>query len=156
MTRITEHYHAEFRLQVTTTMADIAELMKVREQMQLQLEQIQKQDEQHKQRLVIMQQQMEDTRNAGGTMAPDTPISSFQLHCRAMEGLPLALEMFIDVNSVPDEKKALVFLTNQTSGTYKLITNYASQQDVLTTANAMKLSDITDFVSSHYDRRISQ
>ena len=44
-----------------------------------------------------------------------------------------------------------MFLTNQTSGTYKLITNYASQQDVPTTANAMKFSDITGFMSSHYD-----
>ena len=44
-----------------------------------------------------------------------------------------------------------MFLTNQTSGTYKLIKNYASQQDVPTTANDMKFSDITDFMSSHYD-----
>ena len=34
---------------------------------------------------------------------------------------------------------------------YKLITNYASQQNVPTTANDMKFSDITDFMSSHYD-----
>ena len=45
----------------------------------------------------------------------------------------------------------MVFLANQTSGTYKLITNYASQQDVTTTANAMKFSDIIDFMSSHYN-----
>ena len=69
-----------------------------------------------------------------------------------MEGLYLLLfKTFVNDNSVHDEKKALVCLTNQISGTYKLITNYASQQDVPTTANAMKFSDITGFLSSHYD-----
>ena len=33
----------------------------------------------------------------------------------------------------------------------QLIINYASQQDVPITANAMQFSDITDFMSSHYD-----
>ena len=46
---------------------------------------------------------------------------------------------------------ALVFLSNMTSGTYMLITNYASQQDLPTTANVMQFSDITDVMSSHYD-----
>ena len=64
-------------------------------------------------------------------------------------------ETFANDNSVPDEKKALVFLTNMTSGTYKLITNYASKQDVPTTANDIKFSGITDFMSSHYTTRRS-
>ena len=136
-------------------MADIAELVKVmQEQMQLQREQMQRQDEQHKQQLALMQQQMEDTRKAGGTMAPQhqtPPFPAFDSTAELWKDYLLRFETFVNANSVPDEKKALVFLTNQTSGTYKLITNYASQQDVPTTANAMKFSDITGFMSSHYD-----
>ena len=143
-------------------MADIAELVKVmqeqmqlqQEQIQLQREQMQKQDEQHKQQLVIMQQQMEDTPKAGGTMAPQhqtPPFPAFDSTAELWKDYLLRFETFVNANSVPDEKKGLVFLTNQTSGTYKLITNYASQQDVPTTANAMKFSDITGFMSSHYD-----
>ena len=136
-------------------MADIAELMKVmQEQMQLQREQMQRQDEQHKQQLALMQQQMEDTRKVGGTMAPQhqtPPFPAFDSTAELWKDYLLRFETFVNANSVPDEKKALVFLTNQTSGTYKLITNYASQQDVPTTANAMKFSDITGFMSSHYD-----
>ena len=61
-------------------MADIAELLKVmQEQMQLQRKQMRQQEERHKQQevsneerhkqqLALMQQQMEDTRMAGGTM----------------------------------------------------------------------------------------
>ena len=124
------------------------------EQMQLQREQMQKQDEQHKQQLVILPQQMEDTRKAGGTMTPQhqTPqLPAFDSTAELWKDYLLRFETFVNANSVPDEKKALVFLTNQTSGTYKLITNYASQQDVPTTANAMKFSGITGFMSSHYD-----
>ena len=144
-------------------MAGIAELMKVmqeqlqlqQEQMQLQRKQMQKQAEQHKQQLVILQQQMEDTRKAGGTMAPQNqtpPFPTFDSNAELWKDYLLRFETFVNANSVPDEKKALVFLTNQTSGTYKLITNYASLQDVPTTANGMKFSDITDFMSSgHYD-----
>ena len=144
-------------------MADIAELMKVmqevaQEQMQLQMEQMQlqmqKQDEQHEQQLVILQQQMEDTRKAGGTMAPHhqmLPFPAFDSTAELWKDYLLRFETFVNANSVPDEKEALVFLTNQTSGKYKLITSHASQQDVPTTANDRKFSDTTDIMSSHYD-----
>ena len=149
-------------------MADIAELVKVmqeqqmqlqQEQIQIQREQMQKQDEQHNQQLVIMQQQMENIkrltpgRQEGlwhhSTRCP--PFPAFDSIAELWKDYLLRFETFVNANSVPDEKKALVFLTNQTSGTYKLITNYPSQQDVPTTANAMKFSDITGFMSSHYD-----
>ena len=101
-----------------------------------------------------MQQQIEDTLKAGGTMARQhqtPPFPAFDSTAELWKDYQLHFETFVNANSVPDERKALVFLTNQTSGTYKLITNYASQQDVTTTANSMKFSDITDFMSSHYD-----
>ena len=79
------------------------------------------------------------------------PFPAFDSTAELWKDYLLRFETFVNANSVPDEKKALVFLTNQTSGTYKLITNYASQQDVPTTANAMTFSDITGFMSSHYD-----
>ena len=150
-------------------MADIAELLKVmQEQMQLQREQMRQQEERHrqqevsneerhKQQLALMQQQMEDTRKAGGTMVSQhqtPPFLAFDSTAELWKDYLLRFETFVNANSVPDDKKALVFLTNQTSGTYKLITNYASQQDVPTTANAMKFSDITGFMSSHYDYTI--
>ena len=146
-------------------MADIAELLKVmQEQMQLQREQMRQQEERHKQQevsneerhkqqLALMQQQMEDTRKAGGPVPQHQtpPFPAFDSTAELWKDYLLRFETFVNANSVPDDKKALVFLTNQTSGTYKLITNYASQQDVPTTANAMKFSDITGFMSSHYD-----
>ena len=147
-------------------MADIAELLKVmQEQVQLQREQMRQQEERHKQQevsteerhkqqLALMQQQMEDKRKAGGTIVPQhqkPPFSAFDSTAELWKDYLLRFETFVNANSVPDDKKALVFLTNQTSVTYKLITNYASQQDVPATANDMKFSNITDFMSNHYD-----
>ena len=86
-------------------MADVAELLKVmQEQMQLQREQMRQQEERHKQQeerhkqqeerhkqqevsneerhkqqLALMQQQMEDTRKAGGTMVPQHQTPHSQL-----------------------------------------------------------------------------
>ena len=124
-------------------MADIAELLKVmQEQMQLQREQMRQQEERHKQQPALMQQQMEDTRKAGGNIVPQhqtPPFPAFDSTAELWKDYLLRFETFVKANSVPDDKKALVFLTNQTSGTYKLITNYASQQDIPTTANDMKL-----------------
>ena len=79
------------------------------------------------------------------------PFPAFDSTAELWKDYLLRFKTFVNANSIPDEKKVLAFLTNQTSGTYKLITNYASQQDVPTTANAMKFSDITGFMSSHYD-----
>ena len=63
----------------------------------------------------------------------------------------LRFKTFVSANSVSDDKLALVFLTNQTSDTYKLINNYASQQDTFTTADNMQFSDISELMSQHYD-----
>ena len=85
---------------------------------------------------------MEDTRKAGGTSTPQhqTPtVPAFDSTAELWKHYLLRFETFVNDKSVPDEKKALVFLTNMTSGTYKVITNYATQQDVPTTANAMAI-----------------
>ena len=70
---------------------------------------------------------MEDTRKAGGTMAPQhqtpPPLPAFDPTAELWKDYLPRFETFANDNSVPDEKKALVFLTNMTSGTNKLITN---------------------------------
>ena len=87
-------------------------------------------------------------------MAPQrqtSPFPTFDSTAEQWKDCMLRFETFVNADSVHDEKKALVFLTNQTIGTYKLITNYASQQDIPTKANDIKCSGITDFMSMNYD-----
>ena len=100
-------------------MADIAELLKVmQEQMQLQREQMRQQEERHKQQevsneerhkqqLALMQQQMEDTRKAGGTMVPQhqtPPFPAFDSTAELWKDYLLRFETFVNANSVPDDK----------------------------------------------------
>ena len=58
---------------------------------------------------------------------------------------------FLGANSVPNEKRAQVFLTNQTRVTYKLLSNLASQQTPPTSVNDMGLEQIEAFMREQFD-----
>ena len=122
--------------------------------MQRQEERHQQQAERHRQQLTVMQQQLDEQRKSAGTFASQKqtpPFPAFDSTVELWKDYLLRFKTFVSANSVPDDKLALVFLTNQTSDTYKLINNYASQQDTPTTADNMKFSDIAEFMSQHYD-----
>ena len=151
-------------------MSEIANLIKVmQEQMQLQREQMQqqlqqqrerhqqqeeRQEERHQRQLDLIQKQLDEQRKSGRTFTSQqqTPLfPAFDSTAELWKDYLLRFKTFVSANSVPDDKLALVSLTNQTSDTYKLINNYASQQDTPTTADNMKFSDIAEFMSQHYD-----
>ena len=157
-------------------MSEIANLIKVmQEQMQLQRKQMQqqlqqqeerhqqqeerhqqqeeRQEERHQQQLDLIQKQLDEQRKSGRTFTSLQQIPlfpAFDSTAKLWKDYLLRFKTFVSANSVSDDKLALVFLTNQTSDTYKLI-NYASQQDKPTTADNMKVSDIVGFMSQHYD-----
>lgn len=58
---------------------------------------------------------------------------------------------FIGVHSIPEEKKAQVFLTNQTSVTYKLLSNFASQLTPSKDINDLDIQVISDYMKTQYD-----
>ena len=95
--------------------------------------------------LALMQQQLDEQRKSVGTFASHNqtpPFPAFDSTAKLWKDYLLRFKTFVSANSVTDDKLALVFLTNQTSDTYKFINNYASQQDTPTTADNMKFSDI--------------
>ena len=129
------------------------------ERHQQQEERYQQQEERHRQQLTVMQQQLDEQRKSAGTFAsqkPTPPFPAFDSTAELWKDYLLRFKTFVSANSVPDDKLALVFLTNQTSDTYKLINNYASQQDTPTTADNMQFSDIAEFMSQHSDPTSSQ
>ena len=129
-------------------MSEIADLIKVMQ------EQMQQQEERHRQQLTVMQQQLDEQRKSAGTFASQKqtpPFPAFDSTAELWKDYLLRFKTFVSANSVPGDKLALVFLTNQTSDTYKLINNYALQQDTPTTADNMQFSDIAEFMSQHYD-----
>ena len=58
---------------------------------------------------------------------------------------------FAAANSIPDEKLAQVFLTNQTTANYKLLTTLANQQTPPRRINELVMTDIVAFMETQYD-----
>ena len=60
-------------------------------------------------------------------------------------------QTFIGANSVPVEKQAQVFLTNQSRVNYKLLSNLASQQSPSKDINDLTLDEIAVFMKGQFD-----
>ena len=58
---------------------------------------------------------------------------------------------FVGANSIPDEKIAQVFLTNQSTTTYKMLCTVAGQQDPPKDINTLSMEDINAFMEQQYD-----
>ena len=59
--------------------------------------------------------------------------------------------IFAGANSIPNEKLAHVFLTNQTSETYQLLDNLAGQQDPPILVKDLGMDQIQEFMRGHFD-----
>ena len=109
-------------------MAELKELVKL---LQGQLEQQQKQMEAREQ---AMQKQMEalvnslSNGNRVGNTASIPNFTPFDSTAELWKDYWDRFNTFIGANSIPEEKRAQVFLTNQTPVTYKLLCSLASQQ----------------------------
>ena len=60
---------------------------------------------------------------------------------------------FLTANSIHKEKEAQVFLTNQTTVTYKLLSNLAAQQSSAKGINNLSMEDIQKFMGEQFDPR---
>ena len=58
---------------------------------------------------------------------------------------------FAAANSIPEDKMAQVFLTNQTTANYKLLATLAGQQMPPRRNNDLEMKDITTFMEPQYD-----
>ncbi|KAL5500180.1 hypothetical protein EMCRGX_G011694 [Ephydatia muelleri] len=58
---------------------------------------------------------------------------------------------FLGANSVPAEKRAQVFLTNQSREIYKLLSNLASQQSPVKGINDLSLDEVEEYMRSQFD-----
>ena len=58
---------------------------------------------------------------------------------------------FTGAHSISEEKKAQVFLTNQTNVTYKLLSSYASQLTPPKDINKLNINEIVDYMKTQFD-----
>lgn len=58
---------------------------------------------------------------------------------------------FLGANSVPEDRKAQIFLTNQSATVYKLLSNLAAQQSPPKDINDLTLDEIVNFMKDQFD-----
>jgi len=60
---------------------------------------------------------------------------------------------FIRAHSVPEERKAQVFLTNQSSMVYKMLSNLAAQESPARKINELTMDEIVAYMKHQFDQR---
>ena len=68
-----------------------------------------------------------------------------------MVGLPGKIQDFLTSNSIPMSKEAQAFVTNQTTVTYKLLSNLAAQQSPSKGIDELKMEDIQKFMGEQFN-----
>ncbi|KAK7091479.1 hypothetical protein V1264_009152 [Littorina saxatilis] len=61
---------------------------------------------------------------------------------------------FVVANSVPEQRKAQVFLTNQTATVYKQLANLATQQNPPKDINSLTMDEIVKFMKEQFDPKL--
>ena len=91
-----------------------------------------------------------------GDKGSSTPVASFQPFDSSLELWLDYLERirtFVTAMSVPKEKEPQVFLTNQTTVIYKLLSNLAAQQSPPKDINNLSMDDNQKFTGKQFDPR---
>ena len=58
---------------------------------------------------------------------------------------------FVTANSIPDNKRAQIFLTNQSNSVYKMLSNLAAQQQPVKSIHELTMNDIRTFMEEQFD-----
>ena len=136
---------------------------------------MQHQEQQHKDQLDILRQQLHDqqtvqqqllqrleqvtgsTSNATTAVGGSAPAAAipafvpFDSSSELWEDYWNRFKTFVGANSVPEDKQCQVFLTNQQPVVYKMLANLAIQQDSAKYINQLTLQEIQDFMKEQFD-----
>ena len=128
-------------------------LQRQMEQQQLQLEQQQAmmatQEKSHQEQIQVLMF-LAKKEPAKPFMSAWPSFSAFDSASELWTDYWARFKTFTEANSVPEEKKAYVFLTNQTPVTYKLLTNLASQQTPPNDVNQLSIKEISEFMMEQF------
>ena len=159
----------EFALQLElSTMSEISELILLlnkqhQEQMAVlrdehreQNKQHQEQNKQHQEQMTMLQEQLkilQSSLNKPRENVP-TPMASFQPFDSTSElwtDYLARFRTFVTANSIPDNKQAQIFLTNQSNSVYKMLSNLAAQQQPVKSIHELTMNDIQTFMAEQFD-----
>lgn len=112
-------------------------------QQEMQQQQMERQREMHQEQMThlfksLSDRQQKDTSSAQASAAIPN-FTSFDSSSELWKDYWSRYQTFVGAHSVPQEKHAKVFLTNQSAATYKLLTNLAAQESPPVDLNTMPL-----------------
>ena len=141
----------EFALQLElSTMSEISELiLLLNKQHQEQMTVLRdEQNKQHQEQMTMLQEQLKTLQSSLNNPRENvpTPMASFQ-----MTDYLARFRTFVTANSVPDNKQAQIFLTNQSNSVYKMLSNLAAQQQPVKSIHELTMNDIQTFMAEQFD-----
>ena len=149
----------EFALQLElSTMSEISELiLLLNKQHQEQMAVLRdEQNKQHQEQMTMLQEQikiLQSSLNKPRKNVP-TPMASFQPFDSTSElwtDYLARFRTFVTANSIPDNKQAQIFLTNQSNSVYKMLSNLAAQQQPVKSIHELTMNDIQTFMAEQFD-----
>ena len=149
----------EFALQLElSTMSEIFELiLLLNKQHQEQMAVLRdEQNKQHQEQMTMLQEQikiLQSSLNKPRENVP-TPMASFQPFDSTSElwtDYLARFRTFVTANSIPDNKQAQIFLTNQSNSVYKMLSNLAAQQQPVKSIHELTMNDIQTFMAEQFD-----
>ena len=141
----------DFALQLElSTMSEISELIL------LLNKQHQEQNKRHQEQMTMLQEQLKILQSSLNNPRENvpTPMASFQPFDSTSElwtDYLARFRTFVTANSVPDNKQAQIFLTNQSNSVYKMLSNLAAQQQPVKSIHELTMNDIQTFMAEQFD-----
>ena len=116
----------------------------------------QEQNKQHQEQMTMLQEQLKILQSSLNNRRENvpTPMASFQPFDSTSElwtDYLARFRTFVTANSIPDNKQAQIFLTNQSNSVYKMLSNLAAQQQPVKSIHELTMNDIQTFMAAQFD-----
>ena len=142
-------------------MSEISELILLlnkqhQEQMAVLRDEHREQNKQHQEQMTMLQEQLKTLQSSLNNPRENvpTPMASFQPFDSTSElwtDYLARFRTFVTANSIPDNKQAQIFLTNQSNSVYKMLSNLAAQQQPVKSTHELTMNDIQTFMAEQFD-----
>ena len=128
----------------------------LRDEHREQNKQHQEQNKQHQEQMTMLQKQLKILQSSLNNPRENvpTPMASFQPFDSTSElwtDYLARFRTFVTANSIPDNKQAQIFLTNQSNSVYKMLSNLAAQQQPVKSIHELTMNDIQTFMAEQFD-----
>ena len=128
----------------------------LRDEHREQNKQYQEQNKQHQEQMTMLQEQLKILQSSLNNPQENvpTPMASFQPFDSTSElwtDYLARFRTFVTANSIPDNKQAQIFLTNQSNSVYKMLSNLAAQQQPVKSIHELTMNDIQTFMAEQFD-----